>query len=62
MLIKRMLTLDPAQRISAKEALEDPWMQKNSKTRPLNKKILDNLSAFSVFSHCQQHFNNFLAN
>ncbi len=43
-----MLTLDPKKRISAKEALDHPWMQKNAKTLPLNKKILDNLSTFSV--------------
>ena len=43
-----MLTYDPAQRLSAREALDDPWIQKNQKNIALNKKVLENLSSFSV--------------
>lgn len=44
-----MLTYDPRKRISAQEALDDPWMQKNQKNDTIiNKKALVNLSSFSV--------------
>lgn len=55
-LIKKMLTLDPAKRITAREALDDPWMQKNAKSIPLNKKVLENLSTFSVRIIQNSHF------
>lgn len=45
-LIKKMLTKDPAQRISAEEAYNDPWIQKNASSQPLNSKALDKLGKF----------------
>lgn len=48
-LIKKMLTYDPTKRISAAEALSDPWIAKNRVHTPLNKKVLDNLSGFQVY-------------
>jgi len=47
-LIDRMLTFDPDKRISAQEALNDTWIQKNSINNPLNSKVLMNLGNFTV--------------
>lgn len=41
-----MLMYNPKLRSSAAEALMDPWIQNNTHTTPLNKKIFSNLSAF----------------
>jgi calcium-dependent protein kinase len=38
-----MLTLDPTKRISARDALNDPWIQKNAPNEQINKKVLENL-------------------
>lgn len=43
-----MLTYDPVKRISAQEALNDAWIQKNSSHVPLNTKVLANLGNFAV--------------
>ena len=45
-LIKRMLTLEPSQRISAEEAYNDPWIQKNTKDQPINAEALKKLGQF----------------
>lgn len=47
-LISRMLTYDPAKRISAADALNDEWITKNKKHTPLNKKVMENLCSFQV--------------
>jgi len=50
-LIKKMLTYDPAARISSDEALNDPWVQtmskRNSIARPLAIDALNNLREFN---------------
>lgn len=43
-----MLTFNPAERISAREALNDRWLQINASSAPISPKALKNLSAFSV--------------
>jgi len=47
-LIRKMLTFNPADRISAREALNDKWIQNNTSGAPLNQKALKNLADFSV--------------
>ena len=49
-LIDRMLAFEPEKRISAQEALNDAWIQKNSINSPLNTKVLANLGNFAVKS------------
>jgi calcium-dependent protein kinase len=53
-LLKKMLTLDPAERISAKEVLRDPWLKKRAanqiEDRPVTADTLKNLSTFRVIS------------
>ena len=54
-LVQKMLCFEPKQRISAKQALEDPWIQNFAKTkfeqaadtRPLNINQLKNLQNFT---------------
>jgi calcium-dependent protein kinase len=41
-----MLKRNPKQRISAKEALLDPWIHGNTISIPLKSRILDNLTSF----------------
>ena len=43
-----MLTYSPAQRISAVDAFNDPWIQKNVESNPLNPKVLKNIIEFYV--------------
>jgi len=43
-----MLTFNPQDRISAREALNDKWIQNNTSGAPLNQKALKNLADFSV--------------
>ena len=43
-----MLTVDPAKRISANEALDHPWLKGNAPTVPLKTKTIENLTKFSV--------------
>lgn len=45
-LIKKMLAYNPADRISAKDAFNDPWIQKNTMQAPLNPKALKSLVDF----------------
>ncbi|CAD8069532.1 unnamed protein product [Paramecium primaurelia] len=45
-LIKRMLTKEYQQRISAQEAYNDPWIQKNAPNGPIDLKAIKNLSSF----------------
>ena len=47
-LIKKMLRRNPKTRISAKEALQDIWIQNNTHSSPLQSKILKNLSSFNT--------------
>lgn len=42
-----MLKRNPRNRISAKEALQDPWIQSNVHEAALTPKILDNLVQFN---------------
>lgn len=43
-----MLTLNPKKRITAQEALSDPWIANNNLSTALNKNIIDNLTSFQV--------------
>ncbi|CAD8149985.1 unnamed protein product [Paramecium octaurelia] len=45
-LIKKMLTKDYTLRISAQEAFNDPWIQKNAPNAPIDFKAINNLSSF----------------
>ena len=45
-----MLAYIPHKRISAKEALDNPWINSNSKKEPLDNKIFINLESFNVKS------------
>jgi len=47
-LIRKMLTYKPEERISAKEALNDKWIQNNAASNPLDTKALTNLTQFRV--------------
>ena len=47
-LIKRMLTYNSKERMSALEALNDKWIQQNAIQSQLNVKCLSNLSSFHV--------------
>lgn len=47
-LISRMLTYSPSKRVSAKEALEDPWIKSNSYTTPFHSNIFKNIAQFNV--------------
>jgi calcium-dependent protein kinase len=57
--IRKMLTLNPAKRISAKDVLTHPWFKSNASSKPLNKKIFQNLTTFrskSRFRHAIMTF------
>lgn len=50
-LIKRLLTYDPEERITASDALSSSWFERMSRgelQKELDKGIVDNLCAFSV--------------
>lgn len=47
-LIKQMLSYNLEQRITAAEALNNQWIQKNAPNEPLNSTVLQNLSTFHV--------------
>jgi calcium-dependent protein kinase len=53
-LIRKMLTFNPADRISAREALNDKWIQNNTIGAPLNQKALRNLADFSSRNKLKQ--------
>lgn len=48
-LIKKMLTYNPSKRISAQEALNDSWIQRNAPNTALNPSVLRNIVGFYVF-------------
>jgi calcium-dependent protein kinase len=43
-----MLKYNPRERMTAKEALNDPWIQKNAPLNQINTNVLKNLSSFFV--------------
>lgn len=43
-----MLEKDPKKRISAKDALQHPWIQGKAPKKPLGKKLFENMKNFSV--------------
>ncbi len=43
-----MLTYNPLHRISAHEALNDPWIQRNAPNIALNPQVLKNIVGFYV--------------
>lgn len=45
-LIRQMLTLNPKRRISAQDALSDPWITENKIQQGLKQNIIDNLTNF----------------
>ena len=47
-LIQKMLTFDVDQRISASQALNNEWIQKNAPNNPLDSNVLLNLGNFHV--------------
>jgi len=53
-LIKKMLTFNPSERISARQALDDKWIQNNTSSTPLSQKALKNLSDFSTRNKLKQ--------
>lgn len=55
-LIAKMLAYNPIERISARQALADPWIQKNSKTAPLNNQLMNNLKGFRVTNKLKHIF------
>lgn len=55
-----MLTYNPSFRISAQEALNDPWIQRNAPTAALNPQLLRNIVGFYVsffFEKCNKNKN-----
>lgn len=60
-LITRMLKRNPRNRISAKEALQDPWISSNVSSHPLKEKIFKNLTTFSVQSRFRHAIITFIA-
>jgi calcium-dependent protein kinase len=53
-LIKRMLTFNPADRINAREALNDKWIQNNAAQGSINQRTLKNLADFSTRNKLKQ--------
>ncbi|CAD8060260.1 unnamed protein product [Paramecium sonneborni] len=46
--ITKLLRMDPNKRLSAKQALEDPWLIKYAPSTQVNKKVLNNLRQFQA--------------
>ncbi|CAK75708.1 unnamed protein product (macronuclear) [Paramecium tetraurelia] len=44
--ITKLLRMDPNKRLSAKQALDDPWLVKYAPTSQVNKRVLDNIRQF----------------
>ena len=53
-LIKKMLTFNPTERITAREALNDKWIQNNAAQGSINQKTLKNLADFSTRNKLKQ--------
>jgi len=53
-LIRKMLTFNPADRINARQALNDKWIQNNTQASPINQKALKNLADFSSRNKLKQ--------
>jgi len=53
-LIRKMLTFNPADRITARQALNDKWIQNNTQASPINQKTLKNLADFSSRNKLKQ--------
>jgi serine/threonine protein kinase len=47
-LVSALLTYDPAKRPSAKEALNDPWIQSQAPNNQINNNLLKNIQTFYV--------------
>ncbi|CAD8060675.1 unnamed protein product [Paramecium primaurelia] len=60
-LILKMLCKDAEQRISAKDALDDPWMIEHNQTNLVDQQFLKNLSEFSAKSKLKQALLTFMA-
>jgi calcium-dependent protein kinase len=60
-LIKKMLTYNAKERISALEALNDKWIQANACQNTLNIKVLSNLSGFHAKNKLKQAILSFIA-
>ncbi|EGR29296.1 protein kinase domain protein [Ichthyophthirius multifiliis] len=60
-LIQKMLTYDPKKRITALQALNDQWVQKNAPSIPINQKSLQNLAGFYTRSKIKQAIMTFIA-
>lgn len=63
-LIRKMLAFDPKNRISATEALNDPWFTfvLNNAEVPLNKEIISNLKSFRFKNKIQETIYYFMIN
>ncbi|CAD8140614.1 unnamed protein product [Paramecium pentaurelia] len=46
--ITKLLRVDPNKRLSAKQALEDPWLVKYAPSTQVNRKVLDNIRQFQA--------------
>lgn len=46
--ITKLLTFKPSKRLSAKDALNDPWITKNASSSVLSTKVVQNLTNFNV--------------
>lgn len=60
-LIKKMLKRNPRNRISAKEALQDPWIQNNVHEAPLKPTILQKLTQFNSKNRFRHAIMTFIA-
>lgn len=56
-----MLTYDHEKRISAREALQDPWLMKHAPTQQINKKAMTNLQSFQAKSVFKQALLTYIA-
>lgn len=50
--VTRLLTYDPKNRPSAKEAFNDPWIQNNTYSNELSSHVMKNITSFNVFFFC----------